>query len=421
MFVNEFLMGILPGGWIIFILLRAKHMQMNNIEIINGRILIPHGIIENGSLQVSDGLISGVSERAPGSKTSQIIDAAGNFVVPGFIDMHIHGGGGHDFMDGTVAAFLGIAETHARYGTTALTPTTLAAGKEDLLHTLDIYKQAVLRNESGAQFLGMHLEGPYFAMNQRGAQDPRYIRNPDEREYREIVEYANGNIARWSAAPELEGAMAFGRYMKAHGILPAIAHTDGVYEDVVNALENGYTLATHFYSAMSGVTRINGFRHTGVIESVYLLDGIDVEIIADGVHLPAPLLKLICKVKGLDHVALITDAMRAAGMPPGESILGSLKDGLRVIVEDDVAKLPDRSSFAGSVATADRLVRTMIRLAGIGLPEAVRMMTVIPARIMGISHRKGSLTPGMDADIVIFDEDIRIQKTISMGRVIYSR
>lgn len=392
---------------------------MKDIEIINGRILTPGGIINNGSLLVSGGLITGVNEGATGSNASLIIDAAGSYVSPGFIDIHIHGGGGQDFMDGTVEAFLGIAETHARYGTTALTPTTLTAEKEDLLHTLDVYRQAVPKNESGAQFLGMHLEGPYFSMNQRGAQDPRHIRNPDEKEYREIVEHANGCIARWSAAPELEGAMAFGRYMRANGILPAIAHTDGVYEDVVNALDNGYTLATHFYSAMSGVTRKNTFRYAGVIESVYLLDGIDVEIIADGVHLPAPLLKLICKVKGFDRVALITDAMRAAGMPPGESILGSLKDGLRVIVEDDVAKLPDRSAFAGSVATADRLVRSMIGLAGISLPDAVRMMTHVPARIMRIGHRKGSLIPGMDADIVIFDDDIRIQKTISMGRVIY--
>jgi N-acetylglucosamine-6-phosphate deacetylase len=214
--------------------------------------------------------------------------------------------------------------------------------------------------------------------------------------------------------------MEFGRYLQAHNILPAIAHTDAVYDDVVNAFENGYTLATHFYSGMSGVSRRNAFRFAGVIESVYLMDEIDVEIIADGVHLPAPLLKLIYKVKGVDRIALITDAMRAAGMGPGESILGSKKNGLRVFVEDGVAKLPDRTSFAGSVATTDRLVRTMINVAGISLIEAVRMMSLTPARIMKINTHKGSIAVGKDADIVIFDEGIHIQSAVVGGEVLYN-
>jgi N-acetylglucosamine-6-phosphate deacetylase len=256
-------------------------------------------------------------------------------------------------------------------------------------------------------------------MEQRGAQDPRYIRNPDEKEYREIVAYGADAIVRWSAAPELPGALAFGRYMKSKNILPAIAHTNAVYEDVVKALENGYTLATHFYSAMSGVMRRNAFRYAGVIESVYLLDEIDVEVIADGVHLPEPLLKLICKIKGLDRIALITDAMRAAGMPPGESILGSLQNGVPVIVEDGVAKLPDRSSFAGSVATTDRLVRTMVRLAGVSIPEAVRMMSLVPARIMKLDRQKGSIAIGKDGDLAIFDDEINVSHTIVKGKIIY--
>ena len=171
---------------------------------------------------------------------------------------------------------------------------------------------------------------------------------------------------------------------------------------------------------MSGVTRRNAFRYAGVIESAFIIDEMDVEIIADGVHLPAPLLKLVYKIKGADRTALITDAMRAAGMPPGKSILGNLKHGLPVIVEDDVAKLPDRSSFAGSVATADRLVRNMIHMADVPLIDAVRMMTSTPARIIGVSDSKGSLAKGKDADIVIFDEKIKIETTIIRGRVVYT-
>jgi N-acetylglucosamine-6-phosphate deacetylase len=347
-----------------------------------------------------------------------VIDAAGKYVSPGFIDIHIHGGGGHDFMDNSLQAFLEIANTHARHGTTALTPTTLTAEKEDLTRTLELYEQANRENKAGAQFIGMHLEGPYFALNQRGAQDPRYIRNPDPEEYKALVPRYK-SITRWSAAPELEGALEFGDYMRAHGVLPAIAHTDALYDDVLEAFDRGYTHVTHLYSCMNGVVRRNAFRHAGVIESAYLMEEMTVEIIADGVHLPPPLLKLVYKIKGPDKIALITDAMRAAGMPPGESILGSLTNGLKVIVEDGVAKLPDRSSFAGSVATADRLVRNMVTLADVPLCDAVRMMTSTPARIAGVGKAKGSLVKGMDADVVIFDEGINVEMTMVKGKVIF--
>ncbi len=391
------------------------------LKIKNGRIITSHRVIENGCIFINDNVITEIGVGDISSKADIVLDAKGNYISPGFIDIHIHGGGGSDFMDGTVEDFLTIAETHLQYGTTALVPTTLTAEKEDLLHTLDIYKKANAKNKAGAQFMGMHIEGPYFAMSQRGAQDPRYIRKPDKKEYSEIIEKAGDIIARWSAAPEIDGALEFGRYLQAHDILPAIAHTDAVYDEVVNAFENGYTLATHFYSGMSGVSRRNAFRFAGVIESVYLMDEIDVEIIADGVHLPAPLLKLIYKVKGVDRIALITDAMRAAGMGEGESILGSKKNGLKVIVEDGVAKLPDRSSFAGSVATTDRLIRTMVNVAGISLIEAVRMMTLTPARIMKIDKHKGSLSIGKDADIVIFDDHINIQSAIIGGEILYNK
>ena len=297
-------------------------------------------------------------------------------------------------------------------------PTTLTSEKEDLLVTLDAYEQANKINTQGAAFLGMHLEGPYFAMSQRGAQDPKYIRDPDPAEYREILENYSC-IKRWSAAPELKGAIEFGKYVRSKNVLLAMAHTDAVYEEAVEGFRNGYSLATHFYSAMSGVTRRNAFRYAGVIEAAYLLDEMDVEIIADGVHLPAPLLQLVHKIKGTEHTALITDAMRAAGMPEGESVLGSLQNGLKVIVEDGVAKLPDRTAFAGSVATADRLVRTMIDIAGISLEDTIRMITETPARIMGVLDSKGTLQVGKDADILLFDNDIRILLTMVNGRIVY--
>ncbi|HEV3250910.1 MAG TPA: N-acetylglucosamine-6-phosphate deacetylase [Puia sp.] len=395
-------------------------MNQWHLLLYNGKIITRSGIISGGSL-----LISGKTITAVGDKNIQVegaveINAKGNYISAGFIDIHVHGGGGHDFMDGSASAFLRIAETHARYGTTSMMPTTLSASREDTLLALAAYEEANRNNTIGSQFLGMHLEGPYLAMNQRGAQDARYIRNPDPEEYSEILSLFSC-IKRWSAAPELKGAIEFGRFLRSKSVLPSIAHTDAIYEEVIDAFENGYTLATHLYSGMSGVTRRNAFRYAGVIESAYLIDDMDVEIIADGIHLPAPLLKLVYKIKGAGRTALITDAMRAAGMPAGESILGSIHNGLKVIIEDDVAKLPDRSSFAGSVATADRLVRTMVSVAGVPLEEAIRMITNTPARILKIADRKGDLGIGKDADIVIFDNNINIQMTIINGEIVYTK
>ncbi|MBE9583099.1 N-acetylglucosamine-6-phosphate deacetylase [Mucilaginibacter sp. JRF] len=391
---------------------------MDRYKIFNGKVITPAGIINNGCVLVEGDKILEVTDRNIEFSGATDIDAGGKYISPGFIDIHVHGGGGHDFMDNTLEAFLGIAQTHARYGTTALTPTTLSCEKADLLKTLELYELADKQNTGGAQFIGIHIEGPYFAMSQRGAQDPRYIREPVEAEYKEILS-ASKHIKRWSAAPEVNGALAFGEYMTANNVLAAIAHTDAIYEDVIKAYEKGFTHATHFYSCMSGVTRRNAFRYAGVIESAYLIDGMTVEIIADGRHLPAPLLKLVHKIKGTENIALITDAMRAAGMPPGESILGSLKDGLPVIVEDDVAKLPDRSSFAGSVATADRLVRNMVQLSELPLIDAVKMATETPARIMKVDDTMGSLEAGKLANIIIFDEDITIDTTMINGKIIY--
>ena len=389
------------------------------LKLCNGNIVTPEGVIAGGTVLVEDGVISAILPGDADVPAATVIDVQGNYISPGFIDLHVHGGGGYDFMDNTVEAFLGVAETHVQYGTTAMYPTTLSSSKEAIITTIKTYEAALAQNEKGAQFLGLHLEGPYFAMNQRGAQDPRFIRNPDEQEYREILA-GTSSVKRWSAAPELPGAIEFAHYLLSKGILPALAHTDAIYEEVLEGFQNGYTLATHLYSGMSGVTRRNAYRYAGVVESAFLIENMFVEVIADGVHLPAPLLQLIYKIKGTERIALITDAMRAAGMPPGPSVLGSLDKGLAVIVEDGVAKLPDRSAFAGSVATADRLIRSMVELAKVPLTAAVKMMTETPAAIMGIANTKGSISVGKDADLVIFDEQVNVKQTIIKGKIVYS-
>lgn len=392
----------------------------SRMKIYNANIITPSQIIRNGSIVWENGKITDIREGDIPSDDSRSINAEGNYVAPGFIDIHTHGGGGHDFMDGTPEAYIEAAKMHARHGTTSLLPTTLCSSNDELKQTFQVFREVKKQNTNGACFLGLHLEGPYFSMKQRGAQDPKYIRDPDPAEYNEILSWTD-DIIRWSAAPELDGALEFGRCMVNHGILPSIAHSDAIYEEVLDAFDNGFTHVTHLYSGMSGIRRINAFRYAGVIESAFLIDDMTVEIIADGVHLPASLLQLIYKVKGPDRIALITDSMRGAGMPDGESILGSKKDGQKVIIEDGVAKLPDRTAFAGSVATGDRLVRTMIQKANVPLIDAIKMMTATPAKIIGAQRHTGSLMVGKDADIVVFDENINIQKTIIQGKIVYEK
>jgi N-acetylglucosamine-6-phosphate deacetylase len=392
---------------------------MERLKIINGKIVTPYRIIQDGCVCIENGKICAVGEKDVHFPDAIIINVQGDYLSPGFIDIHTHGGGGHDFMDATVGAYLGAAETHAKYGTTAMLPTTLASTTEELIKTFSVYKEAVKQNKKGSKFIGLHLEGPYFAYNQRGAQDPKYLRNPEPQEYNYILSQS-ADIARWSLAPELPGALEFGKVLTAKNILPSIAHTDAIYEEAEEAFYAGFTHITHLYTAMSTITRRNAFRFAGVLEAAYLIDDMTVEIIADGVHLPKSLLQYAYKFKGADKIALCTDSMRGAGMPDGESILGSLKNGQNVIIEDGVAKLLDRTAFAGSVATADRLVRTMINIAEVSLVDAIKMMTLTPAKIMKIDNKKGSIEMGKDADIVIFDKNIKVLTTIIEGNVIYS-
>lgn len=212
-------------------------------------------------------------------------------------------------------------------------------------------------------------------------------------------------------------ALELGRELRRRGILPSIGHSNATYEEVLRAFEHGFTHITHLYSGMSMVRRINGYRFAGVVESAFLIDDMTVEIIGDGKHLPKSLLQLIYKIKGSDKICLVTDSMRAAGMPEGEYLLGSLQNGQKVIVEDGVAWLPTKDAFAGSVATANKLVKTMVEIAEVPLLEAVKMITSTPAKVINVFDRKGSITPGKEADIVVFDKDINIKLVIVRGEI----
>lgn len=383
---------------------------IKNVQIVDGGKILP------GSILVENRKISAVLPPDAEVDGAEIHEYPNAYASAGFIDTHTHGGGGHDFMDGTVDAFLGACRIHLEHGTTTIVPTTLSASREELIRCVSAFRAAQEQLKDEQCLHGLHMEGPYFALNQKGAQDPEYIRDPDPSEYREIVELADGAIVRWSVAPERKGAMEMGDYLVANGILPTIAHTDATYDDCVEGLKHGYTHVTHLYSCTSTITRKSGFRILGVTESAYCLDGLTVEVIADGCHLPPELLRMVVKCKGVEGVSLVTDSIRPAGLDVTTSIAGSLENGRPILIEDGVAKLPDRSAFAGSIATADRLVRTMWKIAGIPLPDTIRMMAENPAKLLRIDGTKGRLLPGKDADIVIFDENVRIQSVFFGGR-----
>ena len=379
----------------------------------NVQLVLPHRVWP-GSLRVQDGIITELTDQPVQEDGALFTDLGGRYLAPGFVEIHSHGAGGHDFMDGTPEAILRAAESHLLHGVTTLFPTSVAANTERLMGFLDAFQQAKALNSTGPELPGVHLEGPYLNTEMRGAIDPRYIRNPDPAEYEALLERANGNIKRWTAAPELPGAFAFGNALVRRGILPSIGHTCANYAVAEEAFRHGCTHFTHLYSAMSTITRRNGFRVTGALESAYILEDATVEVIADGCHLPLELLRYVWRAKGADRVCFTGDSMRCAGTDAATSILGPLADGLPVIIEDGVAKLPDRSAFAGSIALADRLLRTAYQGAGIPLHEAVRMMTLTPAKVMGLDTAIGSIEAGKRANLVVFDDAIAI-KGVMLG------
>ncbi len=383
--------------------------------LVNGKVITPSRVLDGAAVVVENGKICEVSEDGRIPSGCEVTDCKGLYVSPGFIDMHLHGGGGYDFMDGTPEAVEGAAKAHMMHGTTSLVPTTLTCPDEDLFGFFDCYSEVKKKMKDGPDLLGIHLEGPYFSMEQKGAQDPAYLKKPSPEHYMKILEYCS-DIVRISAAPELEGSLELGRELVRRGILAAVGHSDACYQELVPAYECGFTHVTHLYSGMSTIHRRNAYRYLGVVETAYLLDGMTVEIIADGKHLPKELLKLIVKTKSNDRISLITDSSRGAGMPEGsEILLGSLKYGQKCFIENGVAVMPDRTSFAGSVCTSDRCVRTMHKTVGLPIEEAVAMMTVNPAEVMNIADCKGRLVRGFDADINIFDDDINIKHVMVGG------
>ena len=370
------------------------------------RILLS-GEILDGYVYVEGDRIVEVSTRD--LPVEEEYDFSDSYVSAGFIDMHTHGGGGFPF-EGSVDDVVEGCNFHLAHGTTSICPTISAAPFESMARSARNIRDAAKDPRVKGTILGSHMEGPYLSKNQSGAQSLDHITDPVAEDYLPLLEELGSSIVRWSYAPERDTDGRFTRALTEHGVLASAGHTDAIYPELLRAFEKGCNLITHLYSCTSTITRDHGFRRLGVIETAYLLDDMYVEIICDGKHLPPELIRLIYKIKGADRIALITDSLALAGTLEKQGRMQSTD----FIIEDGVCKLLDRSAFAGSIATADRLIRVAVKEAGLPLLDAVKMMTEIPARILKLSH-KGRLSEGMDADMVVFDEDIQVKQVFAMG------
>lgn len=380
-------------------------------QIINGRILTPQGWLKDGSVLISDGKILEVTNSDLAVIGAKVIDAKGMYIVPGFVAMNVHGGGGYDFKECTDEAFRGAVAAHLKHGATTIFPTLSSSPFSVIREAVSVCEG--LMKEEGSPVLGLHLEGPYLNEKMAGRLFAEAIKEPVEEEYKALLE-SSDCIKRWDASPELPGALDFARYIRSKGLLAAISHTDSEFDAIKTAYEAGFTHAAHFYNAMPGFHKRREYKYEGTVESVFLTDDMTVEVIADGIHLPSTILRLVYKLKGVERTCLVTDALSYAANE------GRPVDDPRIIIEDGVCKLADHSSLAGSIATTDVLIRTMVQKADIPLADAVRMASETPARLMGVAERKGSLQRGKDADIVVLDRNLHIRAVWTMGVLVPS-
>lgn len=376
-------------------------------RIKSNKIVLDNSLFD-GYIYFEDGKITDLTVKE--YPVSEEYDYTNLYVSAGFIDIHTHGGGGYSFSDELEDVIMG-CNFHLAHGTTSICPTVSAAEIEYMARATENIKQAMSDPRVKGTVIGAHLEGPYLSRNQAGAQCADFIGPPRESDYIPVMKKYGDAIARWSYAPENDRDEKFAKALKEYGIVSSAGHTDAVYDDLMRAAKHGCRLITHLYSCTSTITRDHGFRRLGVIETAYLSDDIYVEIICDGKHLPTELIKLIYKIKGANKIALVTDSLPLAGTDRTHGFMQNTE----YIIEDGVCKLVDRSAFAGSIATADRLVRVAVNDAEIPLTDAVKMMTATPAKIMNLSQ-KGTIEQGKDADFAVFDKNINIKSVFVKGK-----
>ena len=382
----------------------------------NGRVILPHRIVTDKAVVVEGKKIVGIVEADSLGAEAEEIDVGGRYITPGLIDIHTHGALNHTFNEPEAEAFATITVENVRRGVTSLLATMAAVPIPDLVKCLEFSRRWIHEPHEGSQVLGVHLEGPYFSMAQKGAQDPENIRPPDDGTPDVLLKH-HDVIKIMTYAPELPGALELTARLTKLGIVPAAGHSSAKDKDVLAAMRVGLRHIVHIWSGQSSTVREGPWRKPGLLEASLVFEGLTVEMISDNKHLPPILMKLAYKCIGADRLCIISDATNGAGMPEGARFR---MGGMEYEVHDGVGMMLDRTAFAGSTTLVNQMVPILIDAVGIPLVEAVRMATLTPARVIGFDDCKGSLEAGKDADLAVFENDFTAWRTMIGGRWVYA-
>ncbi|HZN17302.1 MAG TPA: N-acetylglucosamine-6-phosphate deacetylase [Micromonosporaceae bacterium] len=367
---------------------------------LTGRVVTPSGVLNPGHVDVEGDRITAVGTAGEVGER--------HWLVPGFVDIHVHGGGGHTFTTGDAGAAREVAGFHLRHGTTTMLASLVSSPYQVMRRATEAFRPLV----GEGVLAGIHFEGPYLSELRCGAQNPAHLRDPDLAELAELVALGQGTVRMVTLAPERPGAVAAVRLLAGHGVVAAVGHTDATYEQTLAAVAAGATVGTHLFNGM----RPPHHREPGPVLALLGADagkdagGVVCELVADGVHLHDGTLAFAAGVAGPDRTALVTDAMAAAGMPDGEYELG----GQTVVVAGRVARLARNGAIAGSTLTMDAALRGAVR-AGLSMVDAVRAAATTPARVIGLGAEVGALVPGRRADVVELDEELRVVRVMRAG------
>ncbi len=381
-------------------------------KVYKGKLILPDRVVEQGIVVINGERIqfAGAESDYTYSGDEETNDYSSCWLSPGFIDIHVHGNAGFDVMDGTEEALTEISRSLARFGVTGFLPTTMTAPLDEIQHVLEMIRQQQGQLQAGAQILGVHLEGPWISHEYKGAQNEEYISHPTPELVQKVLQWLGDLKCVVTIAPEIPGALEAIRALTKQGIICSIGHTAATYDQVEKAVEQGASHFTHAFNAMRGLHH----REPGVVGAFMSMQNTSCDVIADLVHCHSCMLDILYKLKGRDKLLLISDGMRAVGLPDGEYSLG----GQAVFVRQCIARLADQT-LAGSTLSLNRAVHNMVEVIGLPLPDAVYMASTAPALKLGLEQTKGSLTAGKDADLAVLTPDYEVMETVVKGTTVY--